>query len=384
MASVKEILDHVRQLDDYDNKNQCLDVLTRVFEKSKNQRKNDEESRSDREEATKFIFSEFERLIPLIPTVNDPKRKDKILTYQEILMNLLTIVCPDPESVSASDMMTVRTVHEVAASERKREYAIGAMFDLDSIGREDVEKVLDLFPEDLNEYSKGTLYEGILHSKKEFEKLTHDAKAVLAEYTHREFDRYLKKGGALDEDELHNLEIAADVCGYYADDALLSSLLELMSLGKTNVNFYGLSTLLSMGKEADREIVEGLAHDPIYANLTFELLKNYCLTEQYPKELANDEYLAKSDLIHWLTYPTELGMVPDDIEFLGKVKVKKETFHVFKFRSSSDTLTENLKNQWLIGWSSDDGGTFSEFDLLSDYEMDTPEKTLKNIRKKLL
>ena len=57
---------------------------------------------------------------------------------------------------------------------------------------------------------------------------------------------------------------------------------------------------------------------------------------------------------------------------------------MFKFRSDSDTLDESCKNQWLIGWSSEDGGTFSNFDLYSGFEQETVEKTLRNIKKKLL
>ena len=71
---------------------------------------------------------------------------------------------------------------------------------------------------------------------------------------------------------------------------------------------------------------------------------------------------------------------------MGKIRYffKRETFYVFKFRSNSDTLDEESKNKWLIGWSQKDGGTFSNFDLLSRYEGKTVKETLKNIRKRLI
>jgi hypothetical protein len=37
----------------------------------------------------------------------------------------------------------------------------------------------------------------------------------------------------------------------------------------------------------------------------------------------------------------------------------------------------------LIGWSNDEGGTFSNFDLYEDFEGPTLEKTLKKIKKLL-
>ena len=71
---------------------------------------------------------------------------------------------------------------------------------------------------------------------------------------------------------------------------------------------------------------------------------------------------------------------------IGNIKqlFKKEVFHVFKFRSDSDTLGDDLKNKWLIGWSSNEGGTFSNFDEYALYEKNTIDATLKNIKKKLI
>ena len=91
-------------------------------------------------------------------------------------------------------------------------------------------------------------------------------------------------------------------------------------------------------------------------------------------------------MVHWLVYPTELGKEPDAIEYVGKISYlfKKEVYHVFKFRSDSDNLPDDLKNEWLIGWSSDEGGTFSNFDKYSAFEKETVQSTLKNIKKNLI
>lgn len=103
----------------------------------------------------------------------------------------------------------------------------------------------------------------------------------------------------------------------------------------------------------------------------------------FPKKYASPEYLAKSDMVHWLCYPTELGKAPDEIELFGTVEVKKQPYYVFKYKSDSDNLSDELKNRWLVGWSSDDGGTFSHFTPLDECEKKTPEKTLKYIKKSL-
>ena len=59
-------------------------------------------------------------------------------------------------------------------------------------------------------------------------------------------------------------------------------------------------------------------------------------------------------------------------------------FYVFKYRSDSDTLDEEKKHKWLVGWSSDEGGTFSEFEELAQFEKNTPEKTLKALKKRIV
>ena len=70
----------------------------------------------------------------------------------------------------------------------------------------------------------------------------------------------------------------------------------------------------------------------------------------------------------------------------GKISYlfSKEVFQIFKYRSASENLNEELRNRWLIGWSSNRDGTFSNFDPYDEYEKETVEKTLKNIKRKLI
>ena len=138
--------------------------------------------------------------------------------------------------------------------------------------------------------------------------------------------------------------------------------------------------------ELPQTAVDRLARDLGYANMAHALLKKHGMAARFPAECATEEYLAKSDLVHWLLYPTELGKTPDEIEYIGRSKrlLKKDVYHIFRFRSDSDTLNDECRGKWLIGWSSAEGGTFSNFDLYDDYAKATPEATVKSIRKKLI
>ena len=144
--------------------------------------------------------------------------------------------------------------------------------------------------------------------------------------------------------------------------------------------------VLRLKQSVPEETVVALAKDLGYADLTYCSFARCGMEDLFPVEYASEEYLAKSNMVHWLMYPTELGKYPDEIEYIGKITYlfKKEVYHVFKYRSDSDTLGDDRKNQWLIGWSNRDGGTFSNFDRYADYEKSTVSATLKNIKKKLI
>ena len=216
-------------------------------------------------------------------------------------------------------------------------------------------------------------------------KLSGEAKARIAAYLAEELRRYLALSLRTQE-HINNLELAADVCKHFANEEILSLLSEVLGFGYGNVNYYAAETLLAAGKELPREAIVSLAKDLGYADLTYRLLGKYGKQALFPEECRTAEYLAKSDMVHWLLYPTELGKAPDEIEYVGKVTYlfKKDVYYVFRFRSDSDTLGEEKKNKWLIGWSSEDGGTFSNFDEYALYEKGTVEATLKNIKKKLI
>ena len=153
-----------------------------------------------------------------------------------------------------------------------------------------------------------------------------------------------------------------------------------------NISFYAVESLLALGREIPAQAVDALARDLEYAQMTYTALASAGKQALFPQEYATPEYLAKSDLVRWLTYPTELGKAPDEIEYIGKITYlfKKDVYHVFKYRSGSDTLGDALKDKWLIGWSSDSGGTFSNFDEYALYEKSTVAATLKKIKKKLI
>lgn len=381
MSEYSEFFTSLKVCESYGEKGRILEVLLNSF-----RRKSSFESsvsKSDLAEMKSFVFDEISALTDLIPTAPDYKTKDELFYYEDKLLGLFMFLSANKVEVSDDEVEKINALVNTVAKYQVLETAISDMYKLDKISGDDVKKVIEIAKPLADEYQKGLFFQGLLNWEKDVEKFTADAKTEIANYISSEMERYLKKD-KLTEDEINNLEIASDICKNFIDEKTIPLLKQILNLTYNNVRYYAVSTLISCNQTIPASVINDLAQDLNYADLTYHLLKMHRLEGLFPTEFTSPEYLAKSDMVHWLTYPTELGKMPDEIVLLGDVKVKGEKYYIFKYKSDSDTLSDDSKNEWLIGWSSDDGGTFSNFDKLCDYEQKKPAKTLKVIKKKLL
>ena len=376
MATFTSILEAIGQAKSYSDKTQLLSVLLNALQGKKGKPVGE-----DRTELSTFAFSEIEGLLRTLPTLSTYREKDQLFGYEDQLLGLVMLCYDSPALIAQDELPKIQLLQTMVSKERFVENAIDEIFGDGNMQKEVVERLLCMLIPLKDEFQKGQLYQGLLHYQQDIKRLSDDAKAPLTDYLVAEMTRYLE--APTGEDVLNNLELACDVCRYFLNGDLLALLKKATKLPKASVRFYALSTLLKAGEQASPDVIEALATDAEYAALTYAVLKEHGLTTLFPAHFATPEYLAKSDMIRWLLYPTELGQMPDEIEYLGKVK-KKEVYHIFRFRSASNTLDDESKGKWLIGWSSDEGGTFSNFDLYEKFEQKTLEKTLKYIRKKLL
>jgi len=330
-----------------------------------------------------FISFEVKRLSELIPKALTFKIKDRLFDYENNLMGLAAILMTEKYNVTDKLVGEMKLLVLLVAHERVPGTAIDKMFDFEKIEKTDIMNVLDIVRPLKEEYQRGLIYQGLLAYVDKIDKFTEEAKGELTKFFCDEFESYLKKV-KLTEDEINNLEIAADVCKYFANDKLLDLLEKILSFNHACIRYYAIDTLIKFKRPIRNDIIAYMAKDLEYADLTHGLLAKNNLLNLFPGEYNNPEYLAKSNMVRWLVYPTELGKPPDDIELLGVVKSHGEDYYVFKYKSDSDNLDDESKNVWLIGWASNDGGTFSHFTKLSEAEQKNPKKTLKYIKKKII
>ncbi len=377
MSKFDEMIDTIKT-SDFQEKKQFLQYLVQMVERAGHQL-----VREDKDALLEYAYWEVENLRRAIPETESYKEKDHMFLCEDLLLGLVMGLCKSPSQIPQDKMLKINALAEMVKKERYIENTLDDVFAQSVITETDINRVLYWARQTTDEYQKGKLFEGLVHYQKDFSKLDSGANQVIAAYIASEMDRLM----ALNcEDAWNVLELIADVCKYFIDENIITALIKLMQLGRNHINLYALDTLCGMGLDVPQPVIESLARDLEYAYMAYHILKRQGKTALFPAECATEEYLAKSDLVHWLSFPTELGKAPDAIEYIGKVKYlfKKEVFYVFKYRSDSENLNEEQKNKWLIGWSSDEGGTFSNFDEFAPFEQETTEKTLKMIKKKLI
>lgn len=259
------------------------------------------------------------------------------------------------------------------------------IFSQDTVEEAYVDRLLSFAGSSSDEYEKGKVFHGLLDNKDRLSGMTDGAKSRLTAYFEEELERYLHVENP-DKDVLDSWEAAADAARYFPDAKIQEILTETLKSEHHGVVYYAADTLLALGAEVTQECISALAADLVYALMTRYMLKRYGKLSMFPQEYSAPEYLAKSDMVHWLIYPTELGKTPDEIEFVGKIRYffRKEEYYIFRFRSDSANLGDDVRGKWLLGWSEADGGTFSHFELFEKYEKGSVKKTLKNIKRHVI
>lgn len=379
MSQFDTIFENVKDSDNYEQNGRIMQYVGNVIKNAKKPLPAEETKALRR-----FTAEEMKKLIEIVPQAENYRKKDAMFFYEDSLLMVFTLAGKDMSDVSEEQVQTIKRLVQLVDGERAFENAVEETFKLTRIEKSDAEKVIKAAKQIKDVYLRGKLYQGANEHKDKIKNFTPEAKEVFAEYIASDIAKLLKKADDPASDEATALEYAADVCKYFLNEEILALLGKMMTLKTNGIRYFALETLLENGKEAPAQAVRGLAEDLAYAEITYSLLNKHGKSGLFPKEYTSPEYLAKSDMVRWLVYPTELNKKPDAIEFLGEVKVKKELFRIFKFKSDSENLSDDLIGEWLIGWSGDGGNTFSNFDKLSDYEKKTAAKTLKNIVKKLI
>ena len=103
----------------------------------------------------------------------------------------------------------------------------------------------------------------------------------------------------------------------------------------------------------------------------FSVLESINKINILPLDKINQEMIAKSAMIKWLMYPTELGKIPDDIKLIGQFEYNGLVCYAFKFKSNDFRIKDYMLG--IAGGydkskltSEDSGLTFSKFEKVEE------------------
>ena len=174
------------------------------------------------------------------------------------------------------------------------------------------------------------------------------------------------------------LGIVVDAAGYFPSEKTLDYIMKIVKTVKNrSVKVYSAVTLLKNNIDVPHEIMEDIASDLSCAEQLFNLLERNGHADKYPAKYANQEWIARSRFLDWLSHPNELGESPTALELAATIEknIDNEIYncYVFKFKSDKDAFKDN---GWMVGIcggyakgklnSRNTGWVFSKFESLTD------------------
>jgi hypothetical protein len=189
-----------------------------------------------------------------------------------------------------------------------------------------------------------------------------------------------------------DLALILDLLGYlnYKDKRLKQILLNYLDSKDPRLVFFALQSLLTKSETIDEKYFKFVAADNEMRITLFELLEEQNKLSLFPEKYKVQGELAKSDMVNWLLYPTELGTAPDEIilENVFEFDTKEEglvEYFLFKFKTNPPHWA--AEKSWMVGISgpfyknnypttNPRNGTFSDFDSWEEF---TPEEHIKKM-----
>jgi hypothetical protein len=189
-----------------------------------------------------------------------------------------------------------------------------------------------------------------------------------------------------------DLALILDLLGYlnHEDKPLQQILSNYLDSKDPKLIFFAIKSLLIKSSTIDEKYFEYVAADNEMRIELFELLEEQNKLSLFPKKYMTQGELAKSDMVRWLMFPTELETVPDEIILENVFNFDTTEYGIveyFLFKFKTNPPHWAAKDGWMAGISGPfykgdypttepRGGTFSSF---VSWEELTPEEHVKKI-----
>lgn len=143
-----------------------------------------------------------------------------------------------------------------------------------------------------------------------------------------------------------------DLLGQLRFEAARENIRQALGFADSRIKYFAMFALNEFGEGLNVKDVEEIANYPEMRGALIERLQSTHRFSLIPSTLTSQLALAEADLVQWLTFPTELNSVPDEIKFLKKVEAKEQPGQdMYYFRFRTDEPHWASEDGWMIGWS---------------------------------
>lgn len=181
---------------------------------------------------------------------------------------------------------------------------------------------------------------------------------------------YLKKQN-INSLVYEDLEVIVDMSCYLNDKEISNIIDEIDHLGKNeNADIFIMKYKIINNMKISDKKLKMLKQDSERLWLLYSIMEELNINNVYLNDVSQ-ESIAKSNMIKWLKYPTELGGNPDKIELLGEFIYNNTKCFAYKFSKNDFKITGDLLGV-SGGFPLDkissitSGYTFSKFENVSD------------------
>lgn len=181
---------------------------------------------------------------------------------------------------------------------------------------------------------------------------------------------YLKKQN-INSLVYEDLEVIVDMSCYLNDEEISNIIDEIDHLGKNeNADIFIMKYKIINNMKISDKKLKMLKQDSERLWLLYSIMEELNINNVYLNDVSQ-ESIAKSNMIKWLKYPTELGGNPDKIELLGEFIYNNTKCFAYKFSKNNFKISGDLLGV-SGGFPLDkissitSGYTFSKFENVSD------------------
>lgn len=214
----------------------------------------------------------------------------------------------------------------------------------------------------------------MLKNDPKFERFDDKLKQRLIIATRRKLNdilNYLKNNDEINPLVYEDVEVIVDLACYLNDKEISNYINQIDEFKNNSIsNIYIIKYKIVNKLKLIDEKVETIKNDEEYLYMLYKIMEELDVNNIYLKDVTQ-EMIAKSDMVRWLCYPTELGSKPDNIEMLGSFIFNNSKCFAFKFSKESFSIKGDLLG--ITGGypvdkvsSISSGFTFSKFDILSN------------------